>query len=80
MGNERKTTATTGWTVAAVLLALLLFPVLYVLSAGPVAWLVAHGYVSEELAGLVYLPVAFAIDKTDWLVSYWLAYLDLWRP
>jgi hypothetical protein len=80
MGTHRETTSASGWTVAVVLLSLLLLFVLYVLGAGPMAWLVAHGYISGDLAGLFYLPVACVIETTDWFDRYWWAYLDLWRP
>jgi hypothetical protein len=66
------------WLIAAVLL----LPVVYVLSVGPMFWLHQHGGLSpvtDELIALPYAPLGWLRDKCapfaralDW-------YLDFWR-
>jgi len=58
MDESRKKSA--GPVVAAVLMVLLLFPLLYVLSIGPAAWLVEREVVSGEKAELFYCPILAA--------------------
>jgi hypothetical protein len=72
--TDRPRSAFTVWLVA---LAIVLLPVAYVLSAGPMIWLAARGYVPDEV-GLIYAPLAFlancfpAIRRLlNWYVGLW---------
>jgi hypothetical protein len=51
----------------AFIVLLLVLPALYVLSIGPAIWLVNHGYVDENIAETVYLPLLAAVEKFTWL-------------
>jgi hypothetical protein len=66
------------WTVAAVLFALVVFPVLYVLSSGPLLWLQMHGYVSRSFLGFIYYPLSLVPEQFTWFRQFWGAYLQLW--
>ena len=60
-----------GWLVWAILV-----PVLYVLSAGPVQWLVLKEYIPGETA-VIYLPLVCLPDSIGELIQ---RYLQWWRP
>lgn len=71
-----------GWT-ALVLLAF----VLYVLSAGPAAWLVVHVLPewTHPPVAAVYMPLQFVISALEFIspdpdmpLRLWMTYLDLW--
>jgi hypothetical protein len=68
--------------LAAVLcVVVLLLPVLYVLSAGPVAWLVHHGFIDGKVGvafQAIYFPFVFACEHSKafnafagWYLSWW---------
>jgi len=66
------------WVGAAVgLLAL------YVLSLGPVAWLVDHGYIStatyQALVQVVYLPLTWVVGSSRWAQEFLEWYISFWR-
>jgi hypothetical protein len=66
-------------TIAAVGL-LVLFPLLYILSAGPVIGLMARGYVSEPATMAVYSPLNFVCESCTPLNDGICWYVDLFRP
>jgi hypothetical protein len=64
-------------TVFVALTALLLLPVLYILSIGPAAWLMQNGYLSLSAFDTCYTPAAIAADIFD--LRTWLGwYASLW--
>jgi hypothetical protein len=78
MENHRKPSSIAG-LMALTLLALLLLPVVYMLASGPVAWLTAHGYVSEaQGTTLYYLPDELSRNNR-WFNECWQVYLRFWR-
>jgi hypothetical protein len=50
-------------TLAIVLVMLVLLPVLYVLSVGPMVALTERGLVSEGVFGTIYLPLIWLVDN-----------------
>lgn len=58
---------------AACLLAL--FPLLYILSAGPMIGLMSRGYISEQTTITVYSPLDFVCQSCTPL-----GYIDLFQP
>lgn len=66
-------------TVAAVGV-LVLLPLFYILSTGPVIGLVARGYVSESAMIAVYSPISFVCDRCTPLDDGMRWYVDLFRP
>lgn len=66
-------------TVAAACL-LVLVPLLYILSAGPVIGLMYRGYISQSTTMTVYSPLAFVSDKFTPLKEGMNWYVDLFRP
>ena len=57
---------------------LLLFPVVYVLSVGPVGWLANRGLVDGEVALALYEPLFWAADKSRMTDRALWSYLDAW--
>lgn len=58
--------------------ALVLSPILYVLSCGPVLWLKEHGVIPNDLAGVFLLPAIIVCElspQLDRLINW---YCDLW--
>jgi hypothetical protein len=49
--------------VVGLVLLLLLVPVLYALSVGPVIWLATHGYISKD--GNYYAPIQWVCDHCE---------------
>lgn len=64
---------------AAIILALvLLLPVVYVLSTGPVAWMQHHDFVGEDPAYTVYAPIRWAVQHSSTVAWAMKRYLVLW--
>ena len=57
--------------------ALMLLP-LYVLSIGPVAWLVERNP-SLEYIGIIYAPIGFLADACQPIEDALMWYMELWR-
>lgn len=66
-------------TVAAVGV-LVLLPLLYILSAGPVIGLVFRGYISEPITTVVYSPISFVCERCTPVADGMNWYVDLFRP
>ena len=63
------------------LVLVMLLPLWYVLSAGPVWWLASHGYVSNDLALKVnafYRPAFRLADSWPLFGDLWAAYAKFW--
>jgi len=62
--------------------SIVLLPLLYVLSVGPVEWLVTRGYINpnsaagEVLQG-IYLPIRWLMGVSPWFKSFMTWYLRL---
>ena len=77
MNREREP----GWSLVAVISAVVvLLPVLYLFSAGPVEWLMSHGYVSygNPFVKAFYYPGELLMkqfsplnDFVRWFLSFW---------
>jgi hypothetical protein len=79
MASESKTSSSSGRVAVAIVASVLAaLPVLYLLAAGPMAWLTNKGYVSDEFAGFVYYPVIAMVERSEWAESAWQAYIKLW--
>ena len=59
---------------------LVLLPLLYILSAGPVIGLVSRGYISEGATMAVYYPLAFVCESCTPVGEGMCWYVDLFRP
>jgi hypothetical protein len=67
--------------VAVFVAALVLLPLLYVLSAGPAVWLLAHGFLSDAAFTWFYFPLSYVSDRWQSLEAFLEFYLELWgRP
>jgi hypothetical protein len=62
----------------AILAAMLLLPVLYVLSIGPAAWLCVKGYIDSDSSMAIYWPVLWLAGQSQapkvalgWYISLW---------
>ena len=70
------------WSVAAILLTIaLLLPVLYLISSGPVEWLMSRGYVSYDnpFVKAFYYPGEFLMRNCQPLNDFVRWYLALWK-
>ncbi len=70
----------TGPLIVGVILLLVLLPVLFVLSTGPVTWLYERGYVSREAAGDFYTPLRWVTYRCKPLEDFVLWYDNLFVP
>lgn len=78
MGDEPKRRGWVYWTLAVLLTSLL-----YVLSIGPMFWLVVHTGLPtflEKPANYFYLPVFWPCDHSPTYRSAFKAYVKLWAP
>ncbi len=66
-------------TIAAVGV-LVLFPLLYILSAGPAIGLMSRGYISQRATMAVYSPLDFVCESCTPLGEGMCWYVDLFRP
>ena len=64
-----------GGLVAALVLAV---PILYVLSIGPMGWLVVHEIVSEDVFEKFYLPLLYLFSLSESGMSMLRSYIDWW--
>jgi hypothetical protein len=69
--KKRRSLAPLGWVIGLLLL-------FYVLSAGPVGWLVNHGYLDWRHANAVYSPLGWMYERSramhrvaDWYLKLW---------
>lgn len=72
----------TGWPVAAIILTVvLLLPVLYLISSGPVEWLMARGYVSynNPFVKAFYYPGELLMKICPPLNDFVRWYLERWK-
>jgi hypothetical protein len=65
--------------VAGFIVTLLLLPVLYVLSIGPAAWLIEHGYLSDEAARWFYSPLVALAERSEFLSVWLMRYVELFE-
>jgi hypothetical protein len=78
MIQEKKPTL--GFVVTVVIVAVLVAPVFYVLSAGPAQFLSGMGVISEETVFMAYAPLNFIVDYIPERVASWYEdYLDWWE-
>jgi hypothetical protein len=66
-----------GWAVLAV--AFLGTVGLYMLSVGPAAWLLNHGWIERSTFYMVYAPLLWAAQNSDIAAELWLRYVWWWR-
>jgi hypothetical protein len=79
MGSMAAEEKKQSWTVLiAIGVALLLFPVFYVLGTGPGLWLENHGYLPVGVLGIVYYPITFACDSSPVINGAFARYWSLW--
>jgi hypothetical protein len=64
--------------LAAIAIVALLLPMFYVLGVGPTAWLVIHGYISNDSAMAFYWPLQSLADSSPWVDSILQGYVSLW--
>jgi hypothetical protein len=69
-----------GPVTIAVVGLLVLFPILYILSAGPMIGLMSRGYISEPATIAVYSPIDFVCGRCTPLNEGMCWYVDLFRP
>jgi hypothetical protein len=62
MNEKPRRTRGGGWAVLAS--AMVLLPILYVLSIGPAYWLVWHGHISSEAALAASAPLEWVSDRS----------------
>jgi hypothetical protein len=79
MADEPKTERGAGWMVALCVAIVLALPAVYVLSMGPVVWLIVNDYLSEEVGTRIYVPVLWLADICPALQPPLETYLDLWQ-
>jgi hypothetical protein len=75
MAKEEKSSRAAVIMLVVVVLFLLL-PVLYVLSVGPVAWLITHEYLPLSPDGPYFWPIAFLCSHSAWFNSFMVWYLS----
>jgi hypothetical protein len=77
MNTQRRS----GWAVAVIVL-ILLAPILYFLSTGPVVWLEAKGVITTDspAMGFIYWPVSYGVEHSPHFEWVLVRYLALWHP
>jgi len=70
--QQRRSSLAVWLTVATMLL-----PPIYVLSAGPAVWLVAHGYMPEDWLGAMCQPLEW-LATIPGFVAFFDWYVELW--
>jgi hypothetical protein len=75
LGMERERRS--AWTAVATA-ALLLAPVLYVLSTGPAVWMYDRGVIPDHVF-IVYAPIEWAADRVPPIEKAMLWYLAMWE-
>ena len=69
--------------VMALVAVLVVLPILYVLSIGPVVWLAQSGFISPSLGyplEFVYSPLKWVADNVPIIGPAINGYVELWRP
>ena len=69
--------------VLVVVCVLVVLPMIYVLSLGPVVWLAHSGFISPTLAPaleFVYSPLKWVADNVPILGPAINGYVEMWRP
>jgi hypothetical protein len=64
---------------ATVTIAVLLVPILYVLSIGPANWLIIRGVVGSEPLAVVYAPIDWMANRSEPFTEAVMWYLDWWN-
>ena len=59
---------------------LVLLPVLYVLSTGPLTWLTNNGYLSREFTTAFYAPLRWACGKNQTVIDLIIWYDSFFDP
>ena len=60
--------------------AMLLLPVLYVLSTGPVARMLIGGQIGEETFDAIYKPLIWAAESSEMVEGFFVWYCQLFLP
>jgi hypothetical protein len=76
--SEDRNRGSMGGPIATVMAALVLLPLLYVLSCGPAVALMTRGYLSEEAFNVVYFPLRLAAQSSSWIGRPLEWYAQLW--
>jgi len=66
-----------------VVMAPVVFVIVYVLSLGPLFWMATHGRVSIrtlQLVQVLFVPLAWLGDKIPWVEYFLDWYMRLWAP
>ena len=77
-GMEEREQKSRGAGCAIVGVVLILLPVLYILSAGPAFWLWGRGSLSDDAVEMIYAPLYFASDHSEWANDAFSWYVGLW--
>jgi hypothetical protein len=64
--------------VVVLLVAALLAPLAYVLSVGPVAWLIDGGYIDPDRGEAAYLPLRLISEQSSTFARFLEWYADWW--
>jgi hypothetical protein len=64
--------------VVATVVAMLLLPLLYILSSGPALWITVNVRLPATLWNVAYWPLTYARDTVPGFHSRFQWYLDLW--
>jgi hypothetical protein len=80
MKRDRERESSWSWA-AVILTVMVLLPVLYLISSGPIEWLMARGYVSysNPLVKAFYFPGEFLMKVCPPLNDFVRWYLSLWK-
>ena len=68
----------TNKSAAIIILAVVLLPVVYVLSTGPAVWPIHHGLVDEGWVHAFYSPFNWAMERLPTCDAIMQPYLSLW--
>ena len=77
MGMDSKRENRSG-CLASTIIGLMLLPVLYVLSIGPVAWLVGNDLMSKWWLDVPYSPLEVIADSWPPFARFLIWYAELW--
>jgi hypothetical protein len=77
--SDRKPASVVFWAVVTLLVCTGLM-IAYVLSIGPVCWLMLHDYVSDDSYAAIYKPLISAGGKFQPLGDFLVYWVTLWNP
>jgi hypothetical protein len=80
--SEAKERSSGAIVIALALLVMLVLPVMYILSIGPVAALARNGYLSEgalAVLSVVYAPLEYVAESSDWTQQWAEWYISFWQ-